>query len=173
MLLSGSANVRLHEVGLGREDAELSFGLIEDGNDGSGSFVSGKGGKTLPVRKGDRFIAAHEPDLASGAKRIGFVKCDVESFEAEVFGGLRMTLSQHKPLVTFESNRKAAGEEAWAELRAAGYDTLHVLRETGDDSSKIIQEVKRLAGGYTAWLETRPSIPDRRCNLVASVGRID
>ncbi|WP_164985720.1 FkbM family methyltransferase [Bosea sp. Tri-44] len=173
LLLSGTGNVRLHEVGLGREDTELRFSLLEAGNDGSGSFASGKGDIVLPVRHGDRYLAQHEPEIASGTKRIGFVKCDVEGFEADVFAGLRETFARHRPILTFESNRKPDGEKAWAELRAAGYDTLSCLRETGDDGSRPLQEMKRLVLGYSCWLEGIGGIPERRCNLVASFGPLE
>lgn len=173
LLLSGTGNARLHEVGLGREDAELRFSLLQAGNDGSGSFTSGRGDIVLPVRHGDRYLAQHEPEIASGAKRIGFVKCDVEGFEADVFAGLRETFSRHRPILTFESNHKPDGEKAWAELRAAGFDTLSCLRETGDDGSRPLQEMKRLILGYSCWAEKIGSIPDRRCNLVASFGPLE
>lgn len=168
--LSRSGNVRLHEVGLGQADADLQFSLLEEGNDGSGSFASGRGDVLLPVRHGDRYLMQHEPEIASGARRIGFVKCDVEGFEADVFAGLRETLAQHRPIVAFESNHRPAGEKAWAELRAAGYDTLSCLRETGDGGGRLLQEAKRLLLGYSCWLEPVPAIPERRCNLVASFG---
>lgn len=170
--LSQTGNVRLHEVGLGQADADLSFSLLEEGNDGSGSFASGRGDVVLPVRHGDRYLAQQEPEIASGARRIGFVKCDVEGFEAEVFAGLRETLALHRPILAFESNHKPAGEKAWQELRAAGYDTLSCLRETGDDGGKLVQEAKRLLLGYSCWLEQVPSVPERRCNLVASFGSL-
>lgn len=170
LLLSQTNNVRLHEVGLGRSDAELKFSLLEAGNDGSGSFASGQGDIVLPVRHGDRYIEQNEPEIAAGTKRIGFVKCDVEGFEADVFAGLRETLSLHRPILAFESNHKPAGEKAWAELRAAGYDSLFCLRETGDDGNRLVQEAKRLLLGYACWLEPVPSVPERRCNLVASFG---
>lgn len=173
LLLSNVRNARVHEVGLGREDAELSFGLADDFNEGSGTFMSSRGVMTLPVRRGDSFIASHEPELASGAKRIGFVKCDVEGFEADVFAGLRETLNRHKPIMFFESNSKEAGEAAWAELKAAGYDTLYVMRETGADGSWISQELKRVIGGYACWIEPTAEVPTRRRNLVASFGPLD
>lgn len=170
LLLSGTGNVRLHEVGLGQADAELRFSLLEAGNDGSGSFASGRGDVVLPVRHGDRYLADSEPEIAAGAKRIGFVKCDVEGFEADVFAGLRETLSRHRPILAFESNHRPAGEQAWAALRAAGYDTLSCLRETGDNGSRLIQETKRLLLGYSCWLEPVSTVPERRSNLVASFG---
>lgn len=173
LLLSGSGNIRLHEVGLGREDAELRFSLLQTGNDGSGSFASGKGDLLLPVRHGDRYLARHEPEIASGAKPIGFVKCDVEGFEADVFAGLRETFARHRPILTFESNHRHDGERAWEELRSAGFDTLSCLRETGDDGSRAIQEMKRLLLGYACWTETIERIPERRCNLVASFGPLE
>lgn len=170
LLLSQTSNVRLHEVGLGQADAELRFSLLEAGNDGSGSFASGRGDVVLPVRHGDRYLAESEPEIAAGAKRIGFVKCDVEGFEADVFAGLRETLARHRPILAFESNHRPAGEQAWAELRAAGYDTLSCLRETGDNGSRLVQETKRLLLGYSCWLEPVSTVPERRCNLVASFG---
>ena len=170
LLLSGVTNVRLHEVGLGRTDADLKFSLLQDGNDGSGSFASGKGDLVLPVRQGDQYLAQHEPEIASGAQRVGFVKCDVEGFEADVFAGLRGTFARHRPILAFESNHKADGEKAWGELRAAGFDTLSCLRETGDDGSRPVQELKRWVLGYSCWAEPIESIPERRCNLLASFG---
>jgi FkbM family methyltransferase len=172
LLLSQTGNVRLHEVGLAQADAELRFSLLEAGNDGSGSFASGRGDIVLPVRNGDRYLEENEPEIAVGKKRIGFVKCDVEGFEADVFAGLGETLSRHRPILAFESNHKPAGEKAWAELRAAGYDTLSCLRETGDGGSWLMQEAKRLVLGYSCWLEPVAEVPKRRCNLVASFGSL-
>jgi FkbM family methyltransferase len=173
LLLSNLRNVRVHEVGLGRADAELPFALEEDHNHGSGSFASGVGSMTLPVRRGDDFLARKEAELGSGEKRIGFVKCDVEGFEADVFGGLRETLNRHKPIVFFESNDREAGEAAWAELQAAGYDTLYVMQETGADGNWVGQELKRALKGYACWIERTAEVPARRRNLVASFGRLD
>ena len=172
VVLSQTGNIRVHEVGLGQADAELRFSLLEQGNDGSGSFASGQGDLVLPVRRGDAFLAQREPAIASGAKRVGFVKCDVEGFEADVFAGLRQTFSSHRPIVAFESNDSTAGEGAWAELKAAGYDTLYSLRETGDHRGKLAQELSRLTFGYSCWLEEVAKVPIRRCNLVASFGSL-
>jgi FkbM family methyltransferase len=168
IMLAGAGNVRVHEFGLGRDDAELTFGLLEAGNDGSGSFVSGGSGLTLPVRNGDAFMASHEPEIASGGCRIGFVKCDVEGFEAEVFAGLRATLAAHRPILTFESNTAEAGGRAFEQLRAAGYTHLSAIRETGDRKSWAMQELTRVVSGYRCWLEPIDVIPERRTNLVAS-----
>jgi hypothetical protein len=79
-------------------------------------------------------------------------------------------LARHRPILVFESNHKPAGEEAWAELRAIGYDTLSCLRETGDDVGRPRQEMKRLVLGYSCWVEAIASVPERGCNLVASFG---
>lgn len=173
LLLSQTSNVRVHEVGLGREDAELCFSLLEPGNDGSGSFSSGRGDLILPVKHGDRYLAAAEPELATVKKRIGFVKCDVEGFETDVFAGLKETFARHRPILAFESNEADAGERSWVELKAAGFDTLYCIRETGDDGGKFGQELKRMVFGYRCWLERIEAIPDRRCNLVASFGPLN
>jgi len=171
LVLTNCLNVRVHEVGLGRQDADLRFGVSEADNAGSGSFASGAGDVVLPVRHGDSFLAAHEAALVSGhGPMITLLKCDVEGLEADVFEGLRDTLARHRPIVVFESNARGSGEAAWARLREAGYSDLAVIRETGDDRSRIRQEASRLLSGCSCWLEPTLDVPERRANLVASVG---
>lgn len=168
--LSGAANVKVHRVGLGEADATLPFTPDVDGNDGHGSFaIAGANTIALPVKKGDDYLAALDPLIASGERRIGFVKCDVEGFEPSVFAGLTETFKKHAPIVVFESDNRRAGTASVEVLLRAGYRHLYAIRETGDDSRGILRrEVKRLLGSYRFWLEPVEGVPDFWSNLVAT-----
>ncbi len=173
-LFNGLSNIAVHEVGLADRDAELSFGIAEAGNDGSGSFADSTGGKTpagktLPVRHGDIYLAAHAPELDPAGLRIGFIKCDVQGFERDVFAGLAQTLATHRPLVMFESENRRDGEASWAVLAKAGYAHLARIRAPGDDQGKLAREWARFRRGTGCWLEPVTVIPDRHCNLIVSV----
>lgn len=167
ILMNGLENVRVCEVGLGAEDAELPFGVAEAGNDGTGSFAKGGDSKTLPVRQGDRFIAAIAAETAADA-RIGFIKCDVEGFEASVFEGLRETLRRHRPVVMFESGSAELGGAAWGQLQVAGYTRLERIASAGDDTAnRWLREVKRMTTGNACHLVPVDAPPERECNLIA------
>jgi FkbM family methyltransferase len=172
LLLNGYGDVTVHQVGLAEVDAELPFSVAEAGNDGSGAFAAG-GRVTLPVRNGDAFLAAHAPHLDPDNRRIGFIKCDVQGFERQVFMGLRRTLEAHRPLVMFESEGRAEGEASWDALRSAGYAHLTRIRSRGDDKGKLAREWARLRGGSHCWLEPIAAIPDGHCNLLVSTERLD
>jgi FkbM family methyltransferase len=167
-LINGLSNITVNEVGLADRDAELSFGIAEAGNDGSGSFAESTGEKTLPVRHGDTYLAAHAPDLDPAGLRIGFIKCDVQGFERDVFAGLAGTLSAHRPLVMFESENRRDGEASWAVLAKAGYTHLARIRAPGDDQGRLAREWSRFRHGTGCWLEPVSTIPDRHCNLIVS-----
>jgi FkbM family methyltransferase len=168
-LINSLANIVVHEVGLADRDAELSFGIAEAGNDGSGSFTEASGGKTLPVRHGDAYLAAYAPDLDPAGLRIGFIKCDVQGFERDVFAGLAKTLAAHRPLVMLESENRRDGEASWAVLAKVGYTHLARIRAPGDDQGKLAREWSRFRHGTGCWLEQVTTIPDRHCNLIVSV----
>jgi FkbM family methyltransferase len=172
VLLNNLANITIHEVGLSDADAELPFGLGEAGNDGSGSFAAGISDKTLPVRKGDDFLARHEPKIASGAVRLGFIKCDVQGFEKDVFSGLVRTLRAHQPVIMFESESRAEGSGAWAHLQAAGYTHLASIRSPGDQGGKLAREWARFRQGTGCTLEPVSELPDGHCNLLASTAAL-
>ncbi len=170
--LTGCRNVQVQRVGLGVADASLPFTPDTDGNDGKGSFaVTGQTTIPLPVLNGDKLLASLDPDLASGKRQIGFIKCDVEGFEPSVFTGLMGTLSRHAPLVMFENDNDnpSAATDAYFVLKQAGYRQLYAIRETGDDArGKIQRELKRLLSAYQFWLEPVEDIPQFFCNLVAA-----
>lgn len=164
LTLNACANVRVIDAGLGTEDGQLPFSFHEEGNDGTGTFARGKGDRTLPVRHGDTLL--EELDLAGS--RISFIKCDVEGFEHAVFQGLEQTLRQHKPVVAFESNSRQLGDQAWAILRACGYERLHELRHNAAQSAPLLREVIRLARGHRCTIERIDNPPPYSANLLAA-----
>ena len=170
ILINGLRTIEVHEVGLADRDAELSFGIAEAGNDGSGSFAApcGSAAKTLPVRRGDAYLSAHAQELGRNGLRIGFVKCDVQGFERDVFAGLASTLAEHHPIVMFESEARGDGHQAWSVLEAAGYRHLALIRAPGDGTGKLARDWARFRQGTGCWLEPVSTIPDRHCNLIAS-----
>lgn len=170
VVLSRSANVRVRRVGLGTADASLPFTPDGEGNDGHGSFaVAGTATIELPVRNGDALLAEIDPDIATGERRIGFIKCDVEGFEASVFAGLGKTLATHGPTIVFESDHRGPGADALAVLKRAGYAHFYAIRETGDvTASRLRREAMRLFGRYRFWLERVDRVPPYWTNLVAS-----
>jgi FkbM family methyltransferase len=169
VMLNGLENITIHQVGLAEKDAELSFGIAEAGNDGSGSFAEGGNEKTLPVRRGDDYIGKHAADIVSMKQRIGFIKCDVQGFERDVFAGLRKTLAAHQPIIMFESENHADGQASWSVLKECGYTNLARIRAPGDDKGKLAREWSRLRHGTKCWLEPITSIPETHCNLLVSV----
>lgn len=169
LTLNDARNVRVMEVGLGPADAELPFSFHEAGNDGTGTFAAGSGEHLLPVRHGDRLVE----ELGLGAGSITFVKCDVEGFERAVFEGLAETLTRDRPVIVFESNSQHLGEEVWSLLRGCGYEQLHLLRHTAQDSSPILRELTRLVRGHRCWIEAIGSVPAHPANLVASAKPLD
>src|SRR5690606_15368511 len=107
--------------------------------------------------------------IASGAKRIGFVKCDVEGFEPSVFKGLSKTLEQHGPIVMYESDNKGPGREAFSVLADLGYRHIYAIRETGDNSRGVLRrEIQRLLSRYQFWIEKQDSVPTFWSNLLVT-----
>lgn len=170
VVLSGCRNVEVRRVGLGPQDATLPFTPDMEGNDGHGSFAI-KGATTidLPVRNGDDLLSEIDPEISSGERPIGFIKCDVEGFEASVFAGLEKTLTHHSPIIVFESDHKGPGAEAFDVLKRCGYEHLYAIRETGDKiDSRFKRELKRLASNYQFWLEPLDKSPSFWSNVIVS-----
>ena len=168
ILLNNLANVSVHEVGLGSADAELPFGVAEEGNDGTGSFAKGGSAKTLPVRNGDAYVGRLLAGKGQGACRISFIKCDVEGFEASVFEGLQAMLASHKPVVMFESGAAEMGGATWKWLKQAGYTRLERIAHTGDGAaSRWTREAARIARGDRCSLVPVEAPPTTECNLIA------
>lgn len=164
LVLSRCKTVDVIEVGLGSDDAELPFSFSDPGNDGTGSFAGGDGEFALPVRHGDHLIRS----LDLGQRAITFVKCDVEGFEDSVFTGLKQTLTEHRPVIAFESNAGEAGLKSWAILKGYGYTHLHEIRHNAATSSPIVRELMRLAQGHRCTLTPIEAPPAYAANLVAA-----
>jgi hypothetical protein len=110
-----------------------------------------------------------DQEISSGRRPIGFIKCDVEGFEASVFAGLQKTLTNHSPIIVFESDERGAGAEAFAILKQCGYRHLYVIRETGDEiKNRFRRELKRLASSYQFWLEELDDAPGFWANVVVT-----
>lgn len=164
LTLNICTNVKVIEVGLGPEDAELPFSFHEEGNDGTGTFAKGIGDRTLPVRRGDQLFT----ELGLDGHAITFVKCDVEGFEHSVFQGLSETLERHRPVIAFESNSAELGESSWAILRSLGYDHLYMLRHTAHTASPLTREFVRLFRGHECRIEPIDAAPAFSANLLAA-----
>jgi FkbM family methyltransferase len=170
VVLSGCKNVEVKRVGLGPKDAMLPFAPDMEGNDGHGSFaIKGATTVSLPVRNGDELLSEVDPEISSGQRPIGFIKCDVEGFEASVFAGLENTLTRHSPIIVFESDQHGPGAEAFEVLKRCGYQYLYAIRETGDNiSSRFRRELKRLASRYQFWLEPLDEVPAFWSNVIVT-----
>jgi hypothetical protein len=148
----------------------LPFAPDMEGNDGHGSFaIKGATTVSLPVRNGDELLSEVDPEISSGQRPIGFIKCDVEGFEASVFAGLENTLTRHSPIIVFESDQHGPGAEAFEVLKRCGYQYLYAIRETGDNiSSRFRRELKRLASRYQFWLEPLDEVPAFWSNVIVT-----
>jgi FkbM family methyltransferase len=91
-------SISVHPIGLSSRDAELPFSFNSEGNLGKSGFVdaSSAGTEMLRVVNGDAYLRGLQ--LPS----IDFVKVDVENHELEVFRGLRETIANYRPVITFE-----------------------------------------------------------------------
>lgn len=168
LALNLCGNVRVVDVGLGTQDAQLPFSFQEAGNDGTGTFARGIGDITLPVRRGDDAI-----DELGLTLPITLVKCDVEGFEHLVFEGLTGTLSRHRPVVIFESNAIEAGNAAWSSLRRSGYDRLYEIRHSAAALPQPLREIVRLATGHRCSIERIDAVPRHPANLIAATVALD
>lgn len=168
LVLNDCANAAVVEVGLGTEDGDLPFSFDEAGNDGTGTFARGSGDRTLPVRHGDQLIE----ELNLGDTPITFVKCDVEGFEHAVFKGLARTLAKHRPMVVFESNSAALGEQAWSVLKECGYRRLHELHHNAGTATPLRRTITRLVQGHRCSIEPLEAAPAYPANLIATAAEL-
>lgn len=115
--LNGLANVTVHPVGLGKEQAVLPFRENNDGNLGASGFL--KPGEEvgalsrqleLEIAQADAYVAA------LGLDRLDFVKMDVEGWEPSLFEGLAGTIARFRPVVAFEFHGQAAAPDDFARI---------------------------------------------------------
>lgn len=113
--LNDCTNLHICEVGLGKENASLPF-LQDPGNNlGMSHFLQetddpAAATSCLSIRIGDEMVEQ------LGIHDIDYVKIDVEGLELDVLNGLRKTIEQHRPIVTFEFHGQNQGLAAFDEI---------------------------------------------------------
>lgn len=175
-MVNRAFNIVIHPVGLGREDAELPFSESSEGNLGASAFLQGgspvAATHTLPVRRGDAFLASHAPE-----RPIALVKIDVEGFETEVIDGLRGVLVEHRPFVLFESSTsegERGGEAVRAKLVALGYRHFHAVERRRPHRRGLMRWLGAAIGGADVWISPIERIENRYYSLIlASVEPVD
>jgi FkbM family methyltransferase len=96
-------NVRLHKTGLGDQEAELPFYLIDKKNYGLGTFSKAEQ-YDLPLREVGRMKVAKGDGYTERAEigPVDAIKIDVQGFELEVLTGLARLLERDRPFVWLE-----------------------------------------------------------------------
>ena len=97
------ANIHIHAVGLGAQDAIIPFFEPPVNNPGAGSFLedwADEAGKSIDLRivEGDPYFDR------IGIKGVDLIKIDIEGYEKQAIQGLSRTLSRDKPVVVMELN---------------------------------------------------------------------
>ena len=101
--LNGLVNVRLHQIGLGVDKAELPLYLTANSNSGLGTVCAIEQYDTPLAPAGLARIERGDDVVATcGVGHIDAIKIDVQGFETEVLAGLRETLRRHRPVVWME-----------------------------------------------------------------------
>ncbi len=101
--INGFDHVTLHRAGVGDQEAELPFYLIDAPNYGLGTF-SAVEQYSMPLKRagvcrlvnGDEYLRQH------GLHPVDAIKIDVQGFEPQVLRGLNGALRQDRPIVWFE-----------------------------------------------------------------------
>ena len=99
----GWRNVRIENMGLSSQQGELSL-FVPGGAPSPGATFESRGHdsaegetRTVKVETLDHYISE-----AGIEGRVGFIKCDVEGHELEVFKGAEQTIESDAPLILFE-----------------------------------------------------------------------
>ena len=114
--LNRKANITLHRTGLGNEESDRPFYMIEKENHGLGTF-SAVEQYDLPLKQ------VGVARLTHGARYLGSrhitsidaVKIDVQGFELEVLRGLAPILDRDEPIVWLELSAETLGAAAGVE----------------------------------------------------------
>jgi FkbM family methyltransferase len=127
---NGLANIVVHPVALGDEDATGTLGSGFPGNSGSRSLswtLPGQPTEPVTVRHAGGYFAEH------GLPRIDLMKLDVEGYESRVLAGLAERLKSDRPVILMEliGNDEKGGFSSVRALREALYPD-HELRSLGD-----------------------------------------
>ena len=171
--LNAFSNIRLHEVGLGSEDATVPFFGPPAENIGSGTFLpEHKQGADQPIGR-LRVVAGDESLASLGLASLDVVKVDVEGFEKPVLQGLRRSLGRYRPVLVIETTHPPRGSiGSIAELKRLlpqGYRLLRFRSSRADviTGDYHLEEIARLAPGLSyemvvAYPEERDPLIHRR-----------
>jgi FkbM family methyltransferase len=101
--LNDLGNVSLHKTGLGDQEADLPFYLIEKKNYGLGTFSTAEQ-YDLPLEEVGRMKVATGDGYTelAGIGPVDAIKIDVQGFELEVLTGLSRVLERDRPFVWME-----------------------------------------------------------------------
>ena len=137
---------RVHPVGLGRADEQLSMNVLPtESRLGSMTRSLDQGERiTIQIRRGDSYRAEQQlpaPDV---------IKIDVEGLEPHVLEGLAQTIAQGQPLIILE--HIWLSDEELRHITPPGYSTTFILDDGG-----VTSEFSERMKGHNALL--RP--PDR------------
>ena len=101
--LNDVRNIAIHHVGLGDSSTDLDLFAPVGANQGLGTFLTDEQYDrpltrigTSRIEAGDAYVGEHAPG------RIDAIKCDVQGFEVQVFGGLQSIIQRDRPILWIE-----------------------------------------------------------------------
>lgn len=132
--LSGLTNLEISSVAVSDTSGPLELHVPEEGaeNEGMSSLIPLGGWQSIPVEANtldEYFASAEQP--------IGYMKIDVEGWEAAVLRGATEILRTYRPKLVFEYQREywdlaeASIEEVLGTLRSYGYDRFSHVTDRG------------------------------------------
>lgn len=135
ILINNITNIRVIEIGLGDENADLPFRSNTSGNLGGGSFrdIGFPVSHILPVRIADEILSEFSP--------VTLVKIDVEGFEDRVLRGMRRIIARDRPVVVFEYDGRQQNHKAWSMISESlpGYVFYQLIGVPGTGFIKVLR----------------------------------
>jgi FkbM family methyltransferase len=113
--LNGLFNVRTYQMGVGTAPGTLVVPPLDyaaEHNFGGVSLRQGGAGEAVPVTPLDSF----------NLPALHVLKIDVEGMEAEVLGGARRLIAQHRPMMYLENDRKEKSAALFRLVDELGYN---------------------------------------------------
>lgn len=152
---SGFANVVVENLGLSSAPGTLTLNVPGGGPSPGASFEPGRATEPagqsypVPVTTLDAYFQG------AGRSRIRLLKCDAEGHELEVFRGGQSLLTEVRPCLLFECERRHRGsgsvEEVFRWLQALGYQGYFVDRAGPRDIAEFdprLHQADHRARGY-------------------------
>jgi len=139
---SGFANVVVENLGLSSAAGTLMLNVPGPGTSPGASFEAGSAeGQSYPVQ----VTTLDDYFIDRDARRVRLVKCDAEGHELEVFRGGRRMLSEMRPCLLFECERRhrSSGrvDDVFQWLQELGYRGYFVDRKGAHDIREFDPEV--------------------------------